>query len=246
MSDMQYQRYRDTIDDWKDDRAFTYGMYQDDVANSQWRQQFDYNAAIKDRDFNYMVSEAYNQNKWNNDNLTYEREQAEKAEAYNRVMDMIANYVSFEAIGADLIAKSGLSEAAIKEMIAKRDSANFSKASGGNGGGGGKSSGTGYDGYYEDDTGIVDNPTQPYINPGKDTVSMGNLGVNDQNYLNVQQALSANGLFGLTTGNISEKDIPRVISIVSDMLPGDEAKRILNKMGISDLQIDNAMQGPWK
>ena len=43
-SNTAYNRYRDTMNDWRSDRDFAYGAYRDDVADGQWQTQFDYNA----------------------------------------------------------------------------------------------------------------------------------------------------------------------------------------------------------
>lgn len=135
MSDSQYNRYLNTMDMWYKDRDFAYGKYQDDVANGQWRQQFDYNAMWDDKEFNYgvnrdNVSDQRYDNEWNKtqEELAYEKEQAEKTDAYNRVMDMIGGRVPFEAIGTDLIAKAGLTDAQVKALIANKQNG---KGSGG-------------------------------------------------------------------------------------------------------------------
>lgn len=43
MDQTQYDRYRDTMSDWENDRNFAWGMYQEDMDNNQWQQQFDHN-----------------------------------------------------------------------------------------------------------------------------------------------------------------------------------------------------------
>ena len=72
-SDRQYNRYRDTMSDWRDDRDFAYGLYRDDInddryanewayqvgqdaiANQQWQQNFDRGVFESDRDYDYGV-----------------------------------------------------------------------------------------------------------------------------------------------------------------------------------------------
>ncbi len=51
MDDKQYNRYRDTMSDWENDRNFAYGMYTDDVAKGQWQQQFDSNNSHWQQEF---------------------------------------------------------------------------------------------------------------------------------------------------------------------------------------------------
>lgn len=76
MDASQYNRYRDTMADWKDDRNFAYDMYRDDVADSQWRTSFDYNAYINDRDFEYN-------DYWKNKEFDYNDYWANKNFEYN-------------------------------------------------------------------------------------------------------------------------------------------------------------------
>ncbi len=158
LSDRDYNRYRGTMEDYYADRNFAYNMYRDDVADGQWQTQFDYNAMNDDRNFNYGVSQdflsnAWREREWNRiqeeseyekgqyeDDKAYERAQAEKKDAYNLVVDAVANGASLASIGATLIQKAGLSEAVVKDWITKRDSGNFSQASSRNGGGSSRSS----------------------------------------------------------------------------------------------------------
>ena len=63
MDNTQYNRYRDTMSDWYNDRNFAYNMYRDNVADAQWQQNFNYNAgrdAVADdqwqQTFDYNVS----------------------------------------------------------------------------------------------------------------------------------------------------------------------------------------------
>lgn len=60
--DFAYGTYRDDMGDWQTDRDFSYGVHRDDVADSQWQQSFDYNAerdAIEDeryeREWQYQL-----------------------------------------------------------------------------------------------------------------------------------------------------------------------------------------------
>lgn len=54
-SETSYDRYRDTMADWRDDRNFAYNKYRDDVADGQWQTGFDRDVFESDRDFDYMV-----------------------------------------------------------------------------------------------------------------------------------------------------------------------------------------------
>ena len=42
MDSTQYNRYRNTMSDWENDRNFAYQQYRDDVADNKWQTEFDY------------------------------------------------------------------------------------------------------------------------------------------------------------------------------------------------------------
>ena len=115
MDETQYNRYRDTMSDWKDDRNFAYGMYQDDVSQNNWETQFDYNSMWDNITFN-------NDNTWrekeftaNQDQINLENNRYDQDNAKEEVLAII------EAGGtppADLIAKSGLSQATVDALVA--------------------------------------------------------------------------------------------------------------------------------
>ena len=58
-SDTAYNRYRDTMSDWRNDRDFAYGVYRDDAADQKWQTEFDY-AVGRDQ----VADERYEQ-EWN-------------------------------------------------------------------------------------------------------------------------------------------------------------------------------------
>ena len=53
MDATQYNRYRDTMQDYYNDKNFAYGVYADSVAQGNWQKNFDYNQAVNDRNFAY-------------------------------------------------------------------------------------------------------------------------------------------------------------------------------------------------
>ena len=131
MDATQYARYRDTMSDWKDDRNFALGVYNDAVAQGNWNKNFDYNSMIDNRNFGY--SNFWNNKEWNykdewknkqyTDNradIEYERNQAEKEEAKATIEWYIGKGVSADAIPKDLIERSGLDQTAINQMIANK------------------------------------------------------------------------------------------------------------------------------
>lgn len=118
MDDTQYNRYRDTMADWRDDRDFAYGAYRDDMGDYQWQQNFDYNAG---RD---SVSDG-----------RYESETA-----YDRAMSFLNAGVMPDA---SVLAQAGISNEEAERVLAALNLGGTSggSTSGGNGGG----NGGGYD-----------------------------------------------------------------------------------------------------
>ena len=149
MSDRDYNRYMDTMDAWRNDRDFALNLYQNDVANGQWNQQFDYNAMVGNRDYNAQVNQdAYNKQwdeeerdynrEWNESERDFNRSQQTKEEAWNKVFTFIQNGVPSSAIPDDLIQAAGMTREQVDAAVV-----NFQKASSGNGGGGSGRSGGG-------------------------------------------------------------------------------------------------------
>lgn len=96
MDQTQYNRYRDTMADWRDDRDFAYGIYRDDMGDYQWDKSFNYDAyrdlvgdLQTDKEWAYNVKQnEYNQGRDNESDNRYASETA-----YDRAMDMLANGV---------------------------------------------------------------------------------------------------------------------------------------------------------
>lgn len=108
MDATQYNRYRDTMEDWKADRNFAYGMYQDAVDQGKWQTEFDNTNFWKDKNF-------VNDNYWANKEYTDKQEQQNQEEARDRLINIIELGGTPDA---DLIASSGLSEYEVNLMIA--------------------------------------------------------------------------------------------------------------------------------
>ncbi len=132
MSNSQYDRYRDTMSDWQNDRAFAYNKYRDQVGDSQWNQNFNYQAG---RD---QVNDARYDTEWNyqvdRDKLSDARYDSETA--YDRAMAMLSAGVM---PSSDLLSKAGLTGIQAAAIIASANSAKASKSSSS---GGKKKSGT--------------------------------------------------------------------------------------------------------
>lgn len=121
-SDTQYNRYRDTMSDWRDDRDFAYGQYRDDIADDryakewvynagrdnigdwQWKQNYDRGVFESDRDYDYTTGR---------DKIDDGRYSDETA--YDRVMDLIK---LGQVPDDDMLAKAGISREQAENIIA--------------------------------------------------------------------------------------------------------------------------------
>lgn len=146
VSDTAYNRYRDTMSDWRDDRDFAYGKYRDDVADGQWQQTFDYNA---NRDA--LSDERYNQ-EWEynvgRDQVDDERYNSESA--YERVMQMLSAGVM---PSSELLSEAGLSTSQASTLMAAYASTGSGKSSSSSGSSSSKAQSTSgtvqdYDGLF--------------------------------------------------------------------------------------------------
>lgn len=127
MDDKQYSRYRDTMSDWRNDRNFAYGAYQDAVQQGNWESNRDYNAMLDNRNFNngeFWKNKEFNYNdiwankEWdaNRGDVEYNRNQTETETAKAEIEWLIQNGVS--TINPELITKAGLTQEAVNQMIA--------------------------------------------------------------------------------------------------------------------------------
>lgn len=75
MDATQYNRYRDTINDYYADKNFAYGVYQDAVQQGNWQANYDYNSFWDNKLFeneNYWNNKLYeNDNYWKNKEFDY-------------------------------------------------------------------------------------------------------------------------------------------------------------------------------
>ena len=131
MDDSQYNRYRDTMSDWKDDRKFAYGAYQDAITQGNWQTQFDYNADVNNRDFaynDYWANKKWNESQEDKDleNSRYDTESA-KAE--------VEWYVSMGVMpDAKIIEAAKMDYNTIAQAVEQQKASNAPKYTG-NGGG---------------------------------------------------------------------------------------------------------------
>jgi len=139
MDDTQYNRYRDTMSDWKDDRDFAYGVYRDDVGDKQWQKSFDYDAyrdlvgdLRDDKEWAYYVKQDERDYNYQLDKDKYNDAVYDSETAYNRAMDMLSQGVM---PSDDILSMAGLTKA---EALALQ-AANVRTVSYGGSSGGGNS-----------------------------------------------------------------------------------------------------------
>lgn len=148
IDDTQYGRYRDTMNDWRDDRDFAYGIYRDDrgdwendrnfaygsfrdnMADYQWGTEFNYGA---DRD--QIADQRYDQEwQYNVGRDKVEDSRYENGTSYERAMDMLLQGVM---PNSTLLANAGISATEAQALVR----ANTPTVTGGTGGSSGGSSG---------------------------------------------------------------------------------------------------------
>lgn len=101
MSDRQYDRYRDTMSDWMNDRNFAYGVYRDDIGDDRYKNEWNYNV--------------------NRDQISDKRYENETA--YDRALQLLQAGIM---PGGDVLTKAGLTASQAAGIIANR-----TKSSGG-------------------------------------------------------------------------------------------------------------------
>ena len=125
MDATQYNRYRDTMSDWRDDKDFAYGMYYDAVQQGNWQTQQDYNSMwdmINFNNNNYLAErewkeniadKEYNRNQYNSE-LEYNRNEENKATAEERVNNLIKYG---EMPSDDLISQAGMDKSYVLQLV---------------------------------------------------------------------------------------------------------------------------------
>ena len=130
MDDTQYNRYRDTMDDWYNDRDFAYGQYRDEMGDYQFDTSLEYEQgrdAVEDERYNKEWE--YNVGR---DELEDSRYTSELA--YSQAMDFLSQGVMPDD---ELLAAAGISSTMAAAYIARLFPTATATASAGGGGGGG-------------------------------------------------------------------------------------------------------------
>lgn len=100
MDDTQYNRYLDTLDQWRNDRDFAYGSFRDDMGDYKWSEEFGWQKE-QDTIGNQQWSDSFQHQKeqaaignqqWQQSHDASVSQNASK-DAYNRAMDMLKNGV---------------------------------------------------------------------------------------------------------------------------------------------------------
>ena len=148
MDETQYNRYRNTMNDWQNDKTFAYGMYNDAVQQGNWQTTQDYNSMWDN--INYYTDNSWKNKEWDAGQAQLERENSlvDQETARKEIEWYIENGVT--TINPDLIKRAGLDEAAINQMIERKQLEEALKttykSSGGGGSKGSSSGGNGWDG----------------------------------------------------------------------------------------------------
>ena len=115
MDATQYNRYRDTINDYYADKNFAYGVYRDDVADSQWQATFDNNNYWANKEFDYNVGrDTIADNRYNTER-GYNTSIYDEESAKEDVWKLIGLGVT---PSADLIKRAGMSETDVSLAVA--------------------------------------------------------------------------------------------------------------------------------
>lgn len=152
MDTTQYNRYRDTMSDWYNDRNFAYNQYRDDMSDSQWLKQFNYDSLRDnisdqryDQEWAYNVGRDQIADQRYNTEWEYNTNQDRKNYAYNKAWTLIEQGVMPDTATLEA---AGITAAEASAYIASVKSAAAAKSSGGgSGGGGGNGRSTGGAGY---------------------------------------------------------------------------------------------------
>lgn len=115
MDATQYNRYRDTMNDWYNDKNFAYNVYQDAVEQGNWQRTFDNNNFWANKEFDYNDMWRNKEYTDNRADIEYNRDQYDKESAQEEVWRLIQLGIT---PSADLIARAGMSETDVELALA--------------------------------------------------------------------------------------------------------------------------------
>lgn len=168
MDATQYNRYRDTINDWYNDKQFAYNAYTDAVGQDNWQKNFDNNNYWANKEFDHNDMWKNKEYTDNRADIEYERNQYDSQTAYDRIMEQIGKGVTtFDP--KDLEA-AGLTQAAVDQMIAEKKRLEMGK---GTSSGGGSSRGSG---TVNGSVAVGDDDFDDVVDPIEDSSKVGTVG----------------------------------------------------------------------
>jgi hypothetical protein len=158
MDATQYGRYRDTINDYYNDKNFAYGAYLDGVQQGNWQTNQNYNSLLDNRNWNndnYWANKEWNYNdEWKNkewdesqSDKEYDRNLYDQESAKEEVWKLIELGVT---PSADLIKKAGMSDTDVSLAVAAVKAEQARKNTKSSGGSGSGSGGNGYTGKKDE------------------------------------------------------------------------------------------------
>lgn len=136
MDESQYNRYRDTMNDYYNDKTFAYDAYNDAVQQGNWQKTYDYNSMWDNINFNndnYLTNREW-------DDSEEEREINNNRSDRDSAKEEVWSFIDKGIMpSADLIKRAEMDEATVQRYV---DAVNADKASKKSTSGGGGVSGT--------------------------------------------------------------------------------------------------------
>lgn len=212
MDNTQYNRYRDTMSDWVNDRDFAYNKYRDDMGDYKWQTEFDYGVSRDE-----VADNRYN-NEWeygvSRDEVSDNRYASETA--YNKAMTLLGAGTMPDA---STLEAAGISTAEATAYLAAVKAQNAPRATSGGGGGGDTPRAKDDepdDGYQEkddkDDSGYKGKPSNG-SNPDAGYLGDGTGGAYDNNGTNDTPELNWNSVTDLAGGPTDAITLEQLLTV---------------------------------
>lgn len=126
MDETQYNRYRNTMNDWQNDKTFAYGMYNDAVQQGNWQTTQDYNSMWDNINY-YTNNSRYNQ-EWNANQSQLDLENS-RYDTENWEKQMLAVIEAGKMPSDEIIQKAGWDKSVV-EILVQQAIADQNKPSG--------------------------------------------------------------------------------------------------------------------
>ncbi len=118
MDATQYNRYRDTMNDWYNDKNFAYNVYQDAVEQGNWQRTFDNNNFWANKEFDYNDMWRNKEYTDNRADIEYNRDQYDKESAQEEVWRLIEMGIDPTSIDPSLVSRAEMNEEIIRLALA--------------------------------------------------------------------------------------------------------------------------------